>query len=735
MKALFALITTFKTTVSQLPLIHWLLATPRSWLVAINFHRFFVALLSLLLLVLFIVQGGVDSFAKVLADLELKTYDLRVAIPNPLPQVDEPSKDIAIIKFDDETLNNLEDEYGAWPWPRNLHADMMRFLYKMGTKASVYDMMFVGRNKALTQGDKALVDAFTTTPNVYLSMNFDHNQTIRNLLHKSLKQSDFDILNPLRLSLQNQLPKGQHYPLRLNGNGFYDNDAMSYSGFRHILPALLNTGDRIGFINHKRDDDGVSRSNPLFFRLVQKQPNGQTHISFYPYLSFKLFLDLKYGDSNTIPISITRNGMLQLPTMQIPLANNGSFMLHWYNTNIETVIVSASLLRYKKELLSLTETHASDTTLQSLKKTINRLSLQLQHTSPEARPYVEIAAWRIIKAMQNKANGRWDKMDEALKHFLKNKVVFIGTTAVSTYDIKTTPVNRVLPGVLLQAIIFDNLMQASNFVSKPPDWIANSIMIGLCLAIGWFIWRMKSAMAGMLTSVSVMALYCMVAFLWFKQAGLWLDVAAPLLAMLSTTLVAYIVKYISKDRDYQQTYTLATTDGLTNLYNHRYFQDTMATCLANAKRSGGPFSLILIDIDFFKKFNDSYGHQAGDEVLRQVAQKLKNSVRSNDTVARYGGEEMAVVLHRTTNEEAMRVAQALVSNIANEPYAIADGVNKHVTISVGVASYPLDGESTTELIETADQGLYYAKEHGRNQVGLPPRLQGKLTATVYGISD
>jgi diguanylate cyclase (GGDEF)-like protein len=356
----------------------------------------------------------------------------------------------------------------------------------------------------------------------------------------------------------------------------------------------------------------------------------------------------------------------------------------------------------------------------------------LQSANQEARPYLEISAWRVIKAMQDQTNGRWDKMDEALKRFLKNKVVFIGTTAVSTYDIKTTPVNRLLPGVLLQAIIFDNLMQATNFVSKPPQWATSSVMVGLCLAIGWFIWRMQSAMAGMLTSASIMALYCMVAFLWFKQTGLWLDIAAPLLAMLSSTLVAYIVKYISKDRDYQQTYTLATTDGLTNLYNHRYFQDTMATCLANAKRSGGPFSLILIDIDFFKKFNDNHGHQAGDEVLRQVAQKLKNSVRSNDTVARYGGEEMAIVLHRTTNEEAMKVAQALVSNIANEPYAIAEGVSKHVTISVGVATYPLDGETTTELIETSDQGLYYAKEHGRNQVGLPPRLQGKPVVASGG---
>ena len=105
-----------------------------------------------------------------------------------------------------------------------------------------------------------------------------------------------------------------------------------------------------------------------------------------------------------------------------------------------------------------------------------------------------------------------------------------------------------------------------------------------------------------------------------------------------------MVKYISRDRAYEQTYKLATTDAMTGLKNHRFFQEHMLQSIERANRLSIPFSLLLIDIDYFKKFNDTYGHQAGDRVLIAVAKKLEENVRKVDLVARYGGEEMAIVL-------------------------------------------------------------------------------------------
>ena len=137
-----------------------------------------------------------------------------------------------------------------------------------------------------------------------------------------------------------------------------------------------------------------------------------------------------------------------------------------------------------------------------------------------------------------------------------------------------------------------------------------------------------------------------------------------------------------------------------------------------AKRYENHFSLILIDIDFFKKFNDKFGHQSGDAVLKQVAQTLKKNVRTTDIVCRYGGEEMSIILSNTTGEEAAHTAQKLCKAISERVFDLANNQKEHVTISLGVATYPQNGQTPQELIEHADKGLYKAKENGRNQVGI-----------------
>lgn len=139
--------------------------------------------------------------------------------------------------------------------------------------------------------------------------------------------------------------------------------------------------------------------------------------------------------------------------------------------------------------------------------------------------------------------------------------------------------------------------------------------------------------------------------------------------------------------------------------------------IADCKRYGRKFSLIMIDIDFFKKFNDTYGHQAGDAVLRGVAHTLKKNVRSSDVVCRYGGEEMAIILKDTDYNQAYIAADKICKTIAEKPFKIAANTEKQVTISLGVSTYPENGETTQEMIEFADKGLYAAKENGRNQVG------------------
>ena len=162
---------------------------------------------------------------------------------------------------------------------------------------------------------------------------------------------------------------------------------------------------------------------------------------------------------------------------------------------------------------------------------------------------------------------------------------------------------------------------------------------------------------------------------------------------------------------------MATTDGLTELYNHRFFQEQIRKQIKIAEKTKSNFSLILIDIDFFKKFNDNYGHQAGDAVLKHVAKTLKSCVRSQDFVCRYGGEEMTILLINTNHENGVKIAQNICNTIASKKFELSPELEVNITISLGVATYSENGKEPAELIEYADKCLYKAKENGRNQVG------------------
>ena len=139
--------------------------------------------------------------------------------------------------------------------------------------------------------------------------------------------------------------------------------------------------------------------------------------------------------------------------------------------------------------------------------------------------------------------------------------------------------------------------------------------------------------------------------------------------------------------------------------------------IENSKRYETEFSLIILDIDFFKKFNDTFGHQAGDAVLRQVAQTLKRNVRATDIVCRYGGEEMSIILPNTGKDVAYSTAEKICKRVSDNKFRLIGDKEVTVTISLGVSTYPYDGNTASELIEAADKRLYNAKHNGRNQVG------------------
>lgn len=322
--------------------------------------------------------------------------------------------------------------------------------------------------------------------------------------------------------------------------------------------------------------------------------------------------------------------------------------------------------------------------------------------------YDQVPMYKLIKAV----NG--DAKDTG--YDFKNKIIYFGTTASALFDIKTTPTGKTVPGVEVQATFVNNLLD-NNFIVKADKAVTIFSGIILALLIGFCVMRITSAFTASFASVSVYFIYLLASYYAMKYFNIWLEVIYPLILSLLAFISAFIVKYLIKSRDFEQQYKLATTDGLTDLYNHRYFQEQMLMAVENSKRYGTEFSLIILDIDFFKKFNDTFGHQAGDAVLRQVAHTLKKNVRTTDIVCRYGGEEMSIILPNTPKEEAYTTAQKICERVASNKIKLSNDKESNVTISLGVSTFPHDGSTPSEIIDCADKRLYNAKHNGRNQVG------------------
>jgi len=172
----------------------------------------------------------------------------------------------------------------------------------------------------------------------------------------------------------------------------------------------------------------------------------------------------------------------------------------------------------------------------------------------------------------------------------------------------------------------------------------------------------------------------------------------------------------------EQLERLSNTDSLTGLSNRRHMMDALKTELERAKRSAGQFSILMVDVDHFKKFNDEHGHQAGDEVLVRFGAALGESIRPYDCAARYGGEEFLVMLSNTAEREAIAVAERICERMRTE--SIGDA---RVTASVGVAEYPAHGDTIDTVIGRADEALYRAKRAGRDRVvsAVPGKQKGK----------
>lgn len=167
---------------------------------------------------------------------------------------------------------------------------------------------------------------------------------------------------------------------------------------------------------------------------------------------------------------------------------------------------------------------------------------------------------------------------------------------------------------------------------------------------------------------------------------------------------------------FQQGLELAITDGLTGLYNRRYMESHLGSLLEEGANTGKSVSLLIFDIDYFKSVNDTYGHAAGDAVLREFAARISQNVRGVDMACRLGGEEFVVVMPDTDVAYAFMVAERLRQRVGEEPFDVGDGRTINVTVSIGIGVTEGPNDAPSDLLERADHALYRAKRDGRNRV-------------------
>ena len=450
-----------------------------------------------------------------------------------------------------------------------------------------------------------------------------------------------------------------------------DFSPYKYTNCRIIMSEIINSTENIGHINTPKSDDGYTRSVPILVKYPRYDTSDYSEIreDYYLYMTVKMIIDYlnKYENQNIDDLVIDSNNNLILGNKKIPLTKNGEAILNWYGKSGTEV----------------------DTT------------------------FKYVSFWEIFKSIQAEKEGKQAILPNDL---FKDKIVYVGTNVFALSDIKTVPTSKYLPGVEIHATLFNNILDNSliHTASLPYNIL---ITLVLSFAVAFTVFRIRSVYVSLILFVFLTIAYLYFTTYVMDKYNVWVWLVIPIACSIFIFICSFIIKYLLKSRDFEYTYRLATTDGLTELYNHRFFQEKIRQKIVQAEKNKANFSLILIDIDFFKKFNDKYGHQAGDAVLKHVANTLKRNVRTEDFVCRYGGEEMTIILNNANKEVAIKTAQDICKIIAEKKYELTPELEVNITISLGVSTYPENGKTPAELIEYADKCLYKAKENGRNQVG------------------
>ena len=314
----------------------------------------------------------------------------------------------------------------------------------------------------------------------------------------------------------------------------------------------------------------------------------------------------------------------------------------------------------------------------------------------------------VINAYTAIAEGKTPSID--VEPF-KKSICLVAPTAIGLVDINSTPLEPQYPGIGVIANSIDNII-SGQFLYTTPVWF-HWFLVFVFALIPALIITGEKALRESMTTIFIGLGFAVLSYFLFLRS-LWIETTLPLLSLFGSYLLIATYDFARVSVEKKNFFKMAITDELTTLYNIRYFRVVLQTeCIMARADSHKKFCMVMCDIDHFKKFNDTYGHQVGDFVLKETAAVLKHSVRSSDVVARYGGEEMIILLRGVGLASGMELADKIRQNLQNHKFKDEKNIYS-VTISVGVSKF-VSNDTDETIIKRADAALYKAKELGRNR--------------------
>lgn len=323
--------------------------------------------------------------------------------------------------------------------------------------------------------------------------------------------------------------------------------------------------------------------------------------------------------------------------------------------------------------------------------------------------FVHHSFLEVLSAYKDFLDGNKPAID--IEDF-KGSICLVGITAIGLHDIKAVPIEPAYPGIGIMAAAINTIL-GRNFLAASPRWLNILIFYLLSLLPAFLIHGRKPLRETVF--IFLISVFYWGLFFYLFTKGFVLQLAIPLIGFFAAYITVETYNFIFTSIERQKFFKMSMTDNLTGLYNILHFKTVLKDEIGRSRlHSHTTFAVAMVDIDHFKRFNDRYGHQVGDLVLKGVADILKSSVRSLDVVARYGGEEMIILVRGADTDAGVRLAEKIRNNV--KEYAVKhENKSLNVTVSLGVAEYKA-GDTVDSVIKKADEALYMAKSGGRNRV-------------------